>query len=297
MPIIDHQGVLKGVTVQEAMRRQVVRLPQEAFLAAAIRATIKFKVNALLITDEGLTGLGVVSKTDLMGAYYAGLPLETPLGHVMVGPPVFCSPRDSLDAALDRMREHQIHRLYVVGEAPQQPIGVLAYPDIVGLLYRFCKNCERNVMRKKGGDSAHLPADHYRMREVMTPSVYAHSAGDSLHRVMEGLAANRFGAVPILDEYQRPVGVVSKTDLMAAYLHGVPVHTEARAIMTSPVQACDQEEFLVVALQQMIFSDIHRLFISKGSLSNLVGVFSLSDAARIRSGTCRACVTSRIKIG
>ena len=87
MPIIDYQDVLKGLLVREAMRRQVIRLPEQASLEQAIRGTIKFKVNAILITDEQQAGLGVVSKTDLMGAYYAGLPLGTACGAVMMGPP------------------------------------------------------------------------------------------------------------------------------------------------------------------------------------------------------------------
>ncbi len=99
MPIIDFKNVLKGLTVQEAMRRQVISLPQTESLEQAIRFTIKYKVNAVLITDELQAGLGVVSKTDLMGAYYAGLPVTTPLNAVMVGPPRFCHPADSLDAA------------------------------------------------------------------------------------------------------------------------------------------------------------------------------------------------------
>jgi hypothetical protein len=47
----------------------------------------------------------------------------------------------------------------------------------------------------------------------------------------------------------------------------------------------------------MIFFDLHRLFVWKDDPKNLVGVLSLSDAARFRSGTCRACLTSRIKVG
>ena len=100
MPIIDYQEVLKGLLVQEAMRRQVIRLPEQASLEQAICGTIKFKVNAILITDEKLAGLGVVSKTDLMGAYYSGLPLSTACGAVMMGPPLFCRAQDTLDQAL-----------------------------------------------------------------------------------------------------------------------------------------------------------------------------------------------------
>ena len=46
----------------------------------------------------------------------------------------------------------------------------------------------------------------------------------------------------------------------------------------------------------MIFSEVHRLFVYREDPQNIVGVLSLSDAARLRSGSCHACVSSRIKI-
>lgn len=92
----------------------------------------------------------------------------------------------------------------------------------------------------------------------------------------------------------RPAGVVSKTDLILAYKHGVPTDTGAQRIMTAPVQACDGNAPVVDALKTMIFSDVQRLFVYQKFPQNLVGVLSLSDVARFRSGTCRACLASRI---
>jgi len=292
MPRIDYRDVLKGLLVQEAMRRQVIQLPETASLEQAIRYTIKYKVNAILITAENQEGLGVVSKTDLMGAYYAGLPLSTACETVMMGPPLFCRAQDSLDFALDTMRAHKVHRLYVRRGRANRAMGVLAYPDIVGLLYRYCNRCERSLKSRTGADNP--PADQFRIREVMTPEIYAHGENDSLQMVMEGLAAYRFGAVLIQTAAGRPVGVVSKTDLILAYKHGLPTGTQACTIMTSPVQAGDGNEPLVAALKTMIYSDVHRLFVYLESPENLVGVLSLSDVARFRSGTCRACLVSRI---
>ncbi|MFI5354519.1 MAG: cyclic nucleotide-binding/CBS domain-containing protein [Desulfobaccales bacterium] len=292
MPVIDYQEVLKGLLVQEAMRRQVIRLPVQAPLEQAIRGTIKFKVNAILITDEQQAGLGVVSKTDLMGAYYAGLPLSTTCGAVMMGPPLFCRAQDTLDLALDTMRTNRIHRLYVRENGSRQAAGVLAYPDIVGLLYRYCNKCERS-WRSRSGPEKPLP-DQWRIREVMTAEIYAHQENDSLQTVMEGLATYRFGAVLIKTSTGLPAGVLSKTDLILAYNHGLPADTKAGTIMTSPVQACDCRAPVVAALKTMIFSDVHRLMVYQDSPQNLVGVLSLSDVARFRSGTCRACLVSRI---
>ncbi|MBI4644212.1 MAG: CBS domain-containing protein [Deltaproteobacteria bacterium] len=293
MPIIAYQNVLQGLTVQEAMRRQVVHLPQDAPLEQAVRFCIKYKVNALLITGERQEGLGVVSKTDLMGAYYAGLPISSFCNAVMVGPPLFCRAEETLDAALDTMRRHRVHRLYVRGEAPGRVVGVLAYPDIVGLLYRYCLNCQKSIRRKSGSEP--LP-DRFQVREVMTPEIYGRREDDSLQQVMEGLAAYRFGAVLIRDGEGAPLGVVSKTDLILAYKHEVPATAPAREVMTAPVQAVDAGGALVDALKTMIFADVHRVFVYQESPRNLVGTLSLSDVARFRSGTCRACLISRIKI-
>jgi CBS domain-containing protein len=290
----DSQNVLKDLTVREAMRRLIINLGPEASINEAISYAIKYKVNAILIAEAGAEALGVVTKTDLMGAYYAGFSLKEPVAGIMVGPPLFCHLDDSLDTALEQMRTHKIHRLYVREEAPGQAVGVLAYPDIVGLLYRYCHLCEKNL-RRRPRQGSELLVDRVRLQEVMTPGVFSRRADDSLLTVMEGLAAHKFGALLITDGAGKPVGVISKTDLILAYKHLVPPEAPAADVMTGRVEACDCRDILVNALKRMIFADISRLFVYQDHPDNLVGVLSLSDAARFRSGTCRACVSSRIK--
>ena len=51
MRVNDRQNVMKDLTVKEAMRRLIIHLTAEATLEKAIRYAIKFKVNAILITD------------------------------------------------------------------------------------------------------------------------------------------------------------------------------------------------------------------------------------------------------
>ena len=296
MPVIDQKDVLKGLTVAEAMRRQVIAVDTGAPLEQAIRFTIKYKVNAILVTDAHQHAQGVVNKTVLMGAYYAGLPLTTPVEAIMVGPPLFCRQEDSLDAALDIMRGQRIHRLYVHGEDPRRAEGVLAYTDIVGILYRFCRRCNRSILKKKAGQTEGDLAGHLTVREVMTPGVESISEDQSLVDAMAGLAANRLAAVLIQDKDGRPAGVVSKTDLILAYKHGLPHETPARTVMSTPVRACRQDDFLARAIEDMIFWDVHRLFVARGEIQEIIGVLSLSDAARFRSGTCRACLVSRIAV-
>ena len=297
MSIIDPKSVLRELTVQEAMRKLVIRISCRASLEQATRLMIKYKVNAILVTNEEETGVGVLSKTDLMGAYYAEIPIEVPAETVMTGPPLFCSPEASLDAALEMMRAKAVRRLYVSGDMPGKAIGVLAYPDIVGLLYRYCYRCERSLAGRKGASSEMSPAERLRVYEVMSTSVHTHDEDASLFRVMEGLSSCHLGAALITAGDGRASGIISKTDLIIAYRHGVSPAVQSRVIMKSPVIACSHNDLLYTAIQTMIFSDVHRLYVYREDPGRIVGVLSLTDAARVRSGTCRACMVTRVKIG
>jgi CBS domain-containing protein len=228
-----------------------------------------------------------------MGAYYAGLSLDLPLESIMVGPPLYCHPNDPLEKSLESMNSGGIHRLYVTCDDGKSIGGVLAYPDIVGLLYRLCRKCKRNLTFRKKDETPDSGEEHIRAKEIMSVSVKAHGTHETLFDIMETLSAYRFGAVLIRNSQKMPVGVVSKTDLIIAYRHGVSGDMPAETIMNSPVRTCRDHDLLVKIIQQMIISDVHRLFVHTEDSSDIVGVVSLTDAALARSGSCRACIASR----
>jgi len=296
MPVVEKRSVLSGISVKAAMRRQVIQLPQGTSIDSCINRMIKYKINAVLVRDTQQRPAGVVSKTDIMSAFYAGIPTETTLENIMVGPLLFCYADDELESSLDTMQRNAVHRLYVLGSEADAVVGVLAYPDIVGLLYRYCRACDRGLFkarRKKQEDGF----QRLKVKDVMTPSVNAHRSDENLARIIEGLTAHRFGAVLIRDAHDQPLGVVSKSDLIVAYKHGIAVDAPAGSIMSTPVHSCDARSYLAVAIQQMLIKDVQRIFVHAQNPREIVGVLSLSDAARFRSGSCRACTSSRMVVG
>ena len=90
--------------------------------------------------------------------------------------------------------------------------------------------------------------------------------------------------------------MISKTDLILAYNHGVSLETPASEMMSVPIRSCRENDMLEEAIRRMIFTDVHRLFVKDARTDSYSGVFSLTDAARNRSGSCQACITSRIEI-
>ncbi|OQX25902.1 MAG: hypothetical protein BWK80_13200 [Desulfobacteraceae bacterium IS3] len=289
------KNTLSGLVVAQSMRRQTVRLIKDSPVAHSINTLIKYKINAVLCSDQAGIPIGVLSKTDIMGAYYAGLPIDSPLEDIMSKPPLFCNPEDSLEKALQLMRSKGVYRLYVRDRENSQVIGVLAYPDIVGLLYRYCHDCKYSHFRQKDQSTA-VTVKRIFVKEIMTKDVQAVFKDDTMLQAVEMLSAYRFGAILVKDREDKPCGVISKTDLILAYKHGLDLEIPAESIMSSPVQSCNENELLEDAIKKMIFSDMHRLFVHQSKPDEIVGVFSLSDAARIRSGSCHACVSSRISL-
>lgn len=290
------KSILPKLTVDHAMRRHVGMLAGDRPISEAISHLIKYKANALLITDDGGDAAGVVSKTDLMYAYYAGLPLDMPLQEIMMAPPEFCLKSDGLDRVLERMQEKGIHQVFVRRESDGAVTGMLSYSDFVGILYRFCSNCKSNYRYRGGAEEDDEPVHRYRVEELMNDRILYFHEDDTLYHIMEGLSGCRFWAALIVDAQNHAAGGVSKTDLMLAYKHALPPETKARAVMSSRIHACSAGEYLSEAIRQMIFSDVGRLFVYRDDPRIMIGVLSFTDAARIRSGSCKACRTSRIKL-
>ncbi len=284
---------LSGKVVAEAMRRGINRLGQNSTISSAISILIKYKIGGLLVTDEDQTPVGVVSKTNIISAYYASLPLDSPLEYIMTSPPLFCNNSDPLEQALEQMKEHQIYRIYVKDPETDSVVGALAYPDIVGMLYEYCSRCPKSVFRK---DSVPEDIARSRIGDCMTTSIKEADSNSLLHEVLEELSMHHIGAILVTDGSGRGVGVISKTDLILAYNHGVSLDTPATEVMSAPVRSCSRDDMLEEAIRHMIFSDVHRLFVKDSDSDQIIGVFSLTDAAMNRSGSCQACVASRIQI-
>ncbi len=289
------QNTLSSITVGDCMRNRINRLSRTSTISSAIGTLIKYKIGGLLVMDEDQPPAGVVSTTNIVAAYYASMPLDSPLEHIMTSPPLFCKTGDPLASALETMKDSQVYRLFVKDSGDGSVVGALAYPDIVGLLYEFCSSCKRSLLNRKN-DSAGLGIERVHIGDCMTRGVESVTAGETLNQVLETLARHHMGAILVTDDADRGVGVISKTDLILAYNHAVSLDTAAAEIMTTPIRFCRENDTVEEAIRRMIFSDVHRLFVRGSEGDDIIGVFSLTDAARNRSGSCLACISSRIEV-
>lgn len=282
-----------SLLVGSIMRRILLKKSESATLDSAIAAFIKYKVDAILVVDEAGMPTGVVTRTDVMSCYFSELPIDTVLGMIMGAPVISCGPDETLQHALLTMQERHIQRIFVIDPASGKPLGTLSYPDIVGVLYRYCYSCDSSLQSRQRRDAKKLPPK-FTVKEVMHQTVISGPADATIEDIIGLLASYRIGALLLTDDEGRPAGVLSKTDLALAYRRGVPLSAKAGSIMHRTVRCCLASEELELAIRQMIFAEMSRLFIKADNKDEIVGVVTLADAARARSGSCRACASSRI---
>ena len=164
----------------------------------------------------------------------------------------------------------------------------------MGRVFQICRNCRKSRLRPPVGSGDAVSASDSTVAEVMTPRVITSQTTDPLFTVIEALTAHRMSAVLVCDETGHPAGVISKTNLVVAWHHGIDPSSAASDIMNRPVVSCNRSETINQALMPMLLGDMGRIFVHAGNPQTIVGVLSLSDAANHRSGTCRACVSSRM---
>lgn len=100
------------------------------------------------------------------------------------------------------------------------------------------------------------------------------------------LADGHVSGLPVLNANRQLVGVISSTDILAAEaesdtgaaLERVVTHTRVGDIMTRLPKTIEPDADVKLAAQQMLYLEVHRLFVVADG--KLLGVISQSDIVR-----------------
>jgi CBS domain-containing protein len=119
------------------------------------------------------------------------------------------------------------------------------------------------------------------VNELMTRDPKRVRATDRLHEAVRLLWENDCGALPVVDDQDRPIGVVTDRDAcMAVYTQGKRLdEVLVRTAMGTPPTACKSSDTIEVALQAMGKRQLRRLPVVDGG-GKLVGVLSIHDVVR-----------------
>jgi CBS domain-containing protein len=136
-------------------------------------------------------------------------------------------------------------------------------------LRRFLATGEREGLFRKLRERA----DSTPVSRIMSLNVHCVSEDVSLPALARCLLDGGYNGVPVVDPMGRPVGVVSKTDLLR---HGVTPEGRVRDIMTSMSFTLHEDESVSKASALMAYEGIHRLPVIDQS-GKVVGLLSSLD--------------------
>ncbi|ANW18503.1 CBS domain-containing protein [Streptomyces clavuligerus] len=120
---------------------------------------------------------------------------------------------------------------------------------------------------------------HRRVADLMTPVAVSVQRGTAFKEIARLLDEYGITAVPVVDEDERPVGVVSEADLLRRQTSRTTAGT-AEGLMTSPAIVAEPEWSVVRAARVMEEKRIKRLPVVDGE-GRLTGVVSRSDLLRL----------------
>ncbi len=141
----------------------------------------------------------------------------------------------------------------------------------------------------------YLVPRHLKVRDVMTPNPQKVQPATPLSQVLEILLSADFTGLPVVDEQERPVGIITDGDLV--YRAGIPIRVRllaqfathkvgsvkeglsqrpAKDIMTSPVVTVKEEQYLFEAVDTMLKRGLRRLPVVDAG-GALAGILSRID--------------------
>jgi CBS domain-containing protein len=125
-----------------------------------------------------------------------------------------------------------------------------------------------------------------KVAELMQRDVKSIRSEASVAEAILTLADAHISGVPVVDGTGRMVGVLSSTDVLAAEAEADDAtsrqalleSTEVQEIMTRRPYTVAPTADVREAAQQMLYADVHRLFVTEGD--TVVGVISSTDIVR-----------------
>lgn len=156
----------------------------------------------------------------------------------------------------------------------------------------------QHVFRSRGSQTVRVPicetdgegllqvptiADLIPVRRIMSRDVVCAREDLDAGALIDLMVRRRIGCVPVVDERGRPIGMVTKTDLveqqLAAIQHGTPPAGTAGALMMPLAITLDEHATVAHAAAMMAVEDFHHVAIVSVA-GALIGVVSTMDIVR-----------------
>ncbi len=297
------------VFAKDIMTRNLIKATRETSVEEIARLLIENNISAVPIVEDDDRIVGVVSEADLIFKkmfpslmtmiYHYGSYLSAETYYqeekkmrarkaedAMSSEVIDVEEATPVEKIIRIMEENKIKRVFVTSEG--KLVGVVSKLDILRCLTGPCEEVIKKLRT--------FPERAEKVSDVMSKPVISAITSDSLDSVVKTLLDNRISGLPVVNEEEEVIGILSESDL----IHWVKKHTPAlnywrerehflkalkvlaarkvSDIMTSPAITVEEEASLEEAAAIMNEKKVKRLPVVREN--KLVGIVTRADIVK-----------------
>ncbi|MCB1960865.1 MAG: CBS domain-containing protein [Rhodocyclaceae bacterium] len=260
MPDLDIQPLIPATPALAGQLAQpITTLHAESPLSAAL-AALTDSPSGAVIAEGGGELVGILTERNAVDLTLAGQQSERRLGEVCSQALLWAETAEPYVAVYERMLSRGV-RHAIVRDSEGAAVGILS---------------ESAILRHMGVEHfAHLDA----LEQIMTPSPAALPASASVPQCLALIRREKIGCVILVDEHQRPAGIITTRDITRLLSRGVALDTlDLAQVMSAPVICLDASRPAFEAARLMAERKIRHIVITRGE--TLVGILSEHDIVR-----------------
>ena len=205
---------LEEISIEQVMQKNLITLPDDADnrVNQAAKDMNVFKVGSIILIDSNGHLTELITKTDITKIYGAVYGAKFKVKDYMSRKVITCRKSDSLRFALNMINQNDVSRL-VVTNNDGKPLGVITTNTFLTHSSYFTKN---------NGDTREylLPTDSKNMcvGDLASKDLLTVNLEDDLSVAAQKMVKNRINGIPVTDNDDQLVGMVSSLDVLKAFV-------------------------------------------------------------------------------
>ena len=205
---------LEEISIEQVMEKNLITITDGTsdHVNQAAKDMKIFRIGSVIIVDSNGNLAGIITKTDITKVYGAVYGAKFKVKDYMSRKVVTCRKSDSLRFALNMINQNDISRL-VVTSNNGKPLGVITTNAFLIHSSYFTK--DKDVTREYL-----LPMDSKNMcvGDLVSKELLAVNLEDDLSIAAQKMIKNNINGIPVTDDNDQLVGVVSNLDIVKAFV-------------------------------------------------------------------------------
>ncbi|MEO2117641.1 MAG: CBS domain-containing protein [Methanocaldococcus sp.] len=191
--------------VREIMEENVITLKENADIDEAIETFLTKNVGGAPIVNDDNQLISLITERDVIRALLDKIDDNEVIDDYITKKVIVATPGERLKDVARTMVRNGFRRLPVVSEG--RLVGIITSTDFIKLLgsdWAFNHMQTGNVRE----------ITNVRMEEIMKRDVLTAKEGDKLKRIAEIMITNDIGALPVVDDNLKIVGIITEKDVL-----------------------------------------------------------------------------------